>query len=117
MPPGAASGSKKGVLAACKKFGLTFVAHSPLGGLKTRRDQRNVGRKSDSLTKLAARKNCSNEAAAIGCLLARGEEVGVKMVAIVGGRKVEHVRDSVVAGSRVNVTCAECIGVMGEVIK
>jgi len=114
LPPGAAASSKKGVLRCCERHGITFVAHSPLGGLKTRRGDRQVERKSDQLKKLAALKNSSPEACAIACLLARGKAMKVKMIVLVGGRGCEHVKESVEMGSRITITEEECSSVMGE---
>lgn len=112
LPAGAAASSKKGTLAACAAAGVTFVAHSPLGGLKARRGERPPGGGSAGLGPLAAARGMSAHAAALACLLHRGGQLGARVVAIPGARSAGHAADSVSAAALV-LTDAEVAAVMG----
>jgi aryl-alcohol dehydrogenase-like predicted oxidoreductase len=54
LPPSAAASSKKGVLLWCARHNVPFVSYSPLGGLKTRRGERQaLGEKVPAIAALA----------------------------------------------------------------
>ena len=106
------SSSKKGVMEMCKNSNIVFVGYAPLGGLKTRRSQRQVGTKSPALVRIASDLNATTESCAIATLLARGRIMGVKMLVLVGGRTLDHVKDSVLVGSQLTITDSQCRAIM-----
>jgi len=110
-PPGAAASSRKGVLRYCAESGITFVAHSPLGGLKARRGERGAAGL-PALAALAAARGVSPHAAGLACLLHRGQELGARVLLIPGARTAAHAVDSVAAAG-LALTDAEVRAVLG----
>jgi len=99
LPASAAASSKKGVLAFCAANNVAFVAYAPLGGLKARRQERDVGRdkKYNCFPELAAKMGCSPQALCLAALLHRGHSLGARMLVIPGARTEAHAVDSVTA--------------------
>ncbi len=115
-PPTAAASSKKGVLRLCAARGVTFVAHSPLGGLKARRGERSLAREYPKLASLAAKHGVSPQAACLAALLHRGRTLGASIIVIPGARTAVHAADSCAAAA-LQLSDAEVDDVMGPVVR
>ena len=113
LPSSAAASSKKGVLLWCARHHVPFVAYSPLGGLKTRRGERQaLGVKVPAIAALATQKGVSEQAITLAAMLHRGAQHGAEMLLLVGAREEEHIVDSLGAAA-VRLTDAETAQVMG----
>ena len=88
-PAGAAASSKKGTLSVAAENNIVFIAHSPLGGLKSRRGERNLVTDFPATKTVADARGCSPYAVYLAYLRQRGQRFGGQVLLIVGARTAE----------------------------
>jgi aryl-alcohol dehydrogenase-like predicted oxidoreductase len=104
------------VLSWCSRNKVLFVAHSPLGGLKTRRGERkSLGEHVPAIAKLAVAKGVSPHVIALGAMLHRGRELGTDVLLLVGARRETNILDSIGA-TEISLSQEETALVLGNIL-
>ena len=96
--------SMHGVLELCKQHKIAFIAHGPLGGLRSRDMRRDLKQEYPELAALAARKGISAHALALAVLRYRWPKT---VITIAGARTSAHAIDSVLGAAAIRLTRAE----------
>lgn len=94
--------SERLIIPKCVEYDIMFIAHSPFGGLKTRRGERDIVVSFPRLVPLALKMNITPHRLYLAYLIVRLERMGLKRIVIIpGGRDPEHVEDSLQAARHV----------------